>query len=307
MPLVSVIIPVYKVENELRRCVDSVLSQTLTDIEIILVDDGSPDGCPQICDDYADRDSRIKVIHKVNGGLSDARNNGLNKATGDYVMFVDSDDYIETDSCERLYLTAVSCDADMVLGDWRICPGQNNPDHYALLEEGRVYSASDFILTALEAGEWYPCACFMFCKLSLFNDNNLRFAVGLLHEDMEMQPRVFLAARSIVCLKYKFYNYIMRPGSIMKSSNCQQRAVSMQEILGRWKKQFDNMENSELRDALYGYLAKCYLHTCRDLGLRRGLSVPGIDKKFLFEHGTSQKEKAKALLFAASPRLYSYL
>ncbi|WP_182279410.1 glycosyltransferase family 2 protein [Collinsella intestinalis] len=307
MPLVSVIIPVYKVENELRRCVNSVLSQTLTDIEIILVDDGSPDGCPQICDDYADRDSRVKVIHKVNGGLSDARNYGLNKAAGDYVMFVDSDDYIEVDSCERLYLTAVASDADMVLGDWRISPGQDNPDHYALLEEGRVYSASDFILTALKAGEWYPCACFMFCKLSLFNDNNLRFAVGLLHEDMEMQPRVFLAARSIVCVKYKFYNYIMRPGSIMKSSNCQKRAVSMQEILGRWKRQFDNIENSELRDALYGYLAKCYLHTCRDLGLRRGLSVPGIDKRFLFEHGASQKEKAKALLFAASPRFYSYL
>ena len=81
----------------------------------------------------------------------------------------------------------------------------------------------------------------------------------------------------------------------------------MQEIIGRWKKQFDNIENSELRGALYGYLAKCYLYTCRDLGLRCGLNVPGIDKKFLFEYGASKKEKAKALLFAASPRLYSYL
>lgn len=307
MPLVSVIIPVYKVEKELRRCLDSVLSQTLTDIEIILVDDGSPDACPQICDDYACQDPRVRVVHKANGGLSDARNHGLNKATGDYVMFVDSDDYIEADSCERLYLTAVASDADMVLGDWRVSPGPNNSDHYTTLEEGKAYSSSQFILTALKAGEWYPCACFMFCKLSLFNDNGLRFAVGLLHEDMEMQPRVFLAARSIVCVKYKFYNYVKRPGSIMKSSNCQKRAASMQEILTRWKKQFDDIESPQLRGALYSYLAKCYLYTCRDLGLRHGLNVPGVDNKFLFKHGANKKEKAKALLFAASPRLYSNL
>ncbi len=104
-------------------------------------------------------------------------------------------------------------------GDWRVTPGPDRPDHYASLEEGKAYPTKDFILTALKAGEWYPCACFMFCKLSLFKENGLRFAVGLLHEDMEMQPRVFLAADTVVCLKYKFYNYIQRPGSIMKSQN----------------------------------------------------------------------------------------
>lgn len=307
VPLVTVIIPVYNVEKELRRCVDSVLSQTLTDIEVILVDDGSPDRCPQICDDYACRDFRVHVVHKTNGGLSDARNHGLDRATGDYIMFVDSDDYIEPDSCERLYRMAVDSDADIVLGDWRVSPEPDRPDHYEALAEGKLYSSRDFILTAVNAGEWYPCACFMFCKLSLFNNNGLRFAEDLLHEDMEMQPRVFLAARSIVCLKYKFYNYIMRPGSIMKSSNGFKRAASMQQILGRWKERFDGIEDPELRGVLYSYLSKCYLHTCRELGLRCGLSVPGVDKGFLIEHGANQKEKAKALLFAVSPRLYSYL
>lgn len=307
MPLVSVIIPVYKVEEELGRCVDSVLSQTMADIEVILVDDGSPDGCPQICDDYARKDRRVKVIHKSNGGLSDARNHGLDKATGDYVMFVDSDDYIEPDSCERLYRSAIDSDADMVIGDWLVSPGPDKSDHYAALEDGKVYSSKDFILTALKAGEWYPCACFMFCRLSLFNDNGLRFAVGLLHEDMEMQPRVFLAARSIVCLKYSFYNYIKRPGSIMKSSNRSRRAVSMQEILGGWKRQFDSVNDSELRNALYGYLAKCYLYTCRELRLRHGLDVPGVDKKFLIKAGANLKEKAKACVYAVSPFVYSTL
>ena len=307
MPLVSIIVPVYKVEEELCRCVDSVLRQTLTDIEVILVDDGSPDKCPRICDDYASRDPRIKVVHKVNGGLSDARNYGLDKATGEYVMFVDSDDYIEIDSCERLYRMAVDSEVDMVLGDWRVTPGPDKPDHYSVLEGGKPYSSSEFIKTVLSAGEWYPCACFMFCKLSLFNDNDLRFAVGLLHEDMEMQPRIFLAANYIVCLKYKFYNYIQRPGSIMKSSNGSKRATSMREILGRWKKQFDSLEDPELQRVLYGYLAKCYLHTCRQLNLRQGLNVPGVGKRFLFEYGRDAKEKAKALLFSLSPRLYSHL
>lgn len=307
MPLVSLIVPVYKVEKELGRCVDSILCQTLTDIEVILVDDGSPDRCPQICDDYARRDSRVKAFHKQNGGLSDTRNFGLDRATGDYVMFVDSDDYIEHDACERLHRLAIGTQTDIVLGDWKVSPGSDRPDHYAALEEGKIYPTRDFILTALKAGEWYPCACFMFCKLSLFNDNGLRFAVGLLHEDMEMQPRLFLAADSIVCLKYKFYNYIQRPGSIMKSQNFSRRAASMREILGRWKMRFDAVDDSELRCALYGYLAKCYLHSCRNLGLRGGLEVPSIDNKFLLNYGANKKEKAKALLYVVSPRFYSYL
>lgn len=101
-PLVTVIVPVYKVEPYLRRCIDSIISQTYHNLEIILVDDGSPDGCPEICDEYAKRDSRIKVIHKKNGGLSDARNVGLGSSSGKYVMFVDSDDWIDNDLIETV-------------------------------------------------------------------------------------------------------------------------------------------------------------------------------------------------------------
>ena len=92
MNLISVIVPVYKVEPYLRRCVDSILAQTYQDLEVILVDDGSPDNCPEICDEYAAQDERIKVIHKANGGLSSARNAGLDAASGDWVSFIDSDD-----------------------------------------------------------------------------------------------------------------------------------------------------------------------------------------------------------------------
>lgn len=307
MPLVSIIIPVYNVEDVLERCVDSVLRQSVKDIEIILVDDGSPDGCPLICDRYVEADSRVLVFHKPNGGLSDARNYGLDIAIGDYVMFIDSDDYIEEESCERLLNAAKKTGADIALGDWQVNPGPDKPDHYSALEEDRAYPTKTFILDAVKAGEWYPCACFMFCKRSLFDDNGLRFAVGLLHEDMEMQPRVFLAARSVACLKYKFYHYIHRPGSIMKSSNSEKRASSMKEILGRWKAQFDDVSDVELRTTLYAYLSKCFLHTCRELRLKEGLNVPGIGKAFLIKTGANPKEKIKACVYAISPLIYSRL
>ena len=112
MAKVSVIIPIYKVEKYLSRCLDSVVNQTLEDIEIVLVDDGSPDSCPEICDRYAKKDSRIKVIHKKNEGLGYARNSGMLIATGEYIAFLDSDDYVSKDMYEKVYSELKRTDAD---------------------------------------------------------------------------------------------------------------------------------------------------------------------------------------------------
>ena len=115
--MISVIVPVYKTEEYLERCVNSILNQTYKDIELIIVDDGSPDKCPAICDTFAQMDERVKVIHKVNGGVSTARNAGLEIATGDYIAFVDSDDYIELDMYEKMISKAVEYDCDVVMCD----------------------------------------------------------------------------------------------------------------------------------------------------------------------------------------------
>lgn len=112
--MISVIVPVYKVEPYLRRCVDSILAQTFTDFELILVDDGSPDGCPAICDEYAEKDRRIRVIHKKNGGVSQARNTALEIVNGQYIMFCDSDDYWEKDWLEALYVAMADSNVDCV-------------------------------------------------------------------------------------------------------------------------------------------------------------------------------------------------
>lgn len=112
--LISVIVPVYKVEQYLNKCVESIVNQTYKNLEIILVDDGSPDACPQICDAWAQKDSRIKVIHKENGGASSARNAGLDAATGDYIAFVDGDDYLSAETYETLISFALKHGADIV-------------------------------------------------------------------------------------------------------------------------------------------------------------------------------------------------
>lgn len=113
MPAISVIVPVYRVEKYIHKCVDSILSQTFSDFEVILVDDGSPDACGDICEAYADQDSRVRVIHKQNGGLSDARNAGIPYAVGEYVIFIDSDDYVEHDMFEYMYQNVRRANADM--------------------------------------------------------------------------------------------------------------------------------------------------------------------------------------------------
>ena len=117
-PQITVIVPIYKVELYLRRCLDSIVSQTYQNLEIILVDDGSPDNCGKICDEYAEKDDRIRVIHQKNAGLGFARNSGLEICTGEYIMFVDSDDYLSTDCVEVLYKKLFNDNSDMVVGNY---------------------------------------------------------------------------------------------------------------------------------------------------------------------------------------------
>ena len=134
--MISVIVPVYKVEKYLRQCIESIQRQTYSDLEIILVDDGSPDGCPAICDEYARNDKRIKVLHQENGGLSVARNVGLDIAKGEYIAFVDSDDYIKENMYEMLYNKIVMEDADLIICSYdKVDENNNKIDNYSPLQD----------------------------------------------------------------------------------------------------------------------------------------------------------------------------
>lgn len=211
-PLITVIVPCYKVEQYLSKCIDSILAQTYQNLEIWLVEDGSPDRCGEICDRYAQKDSRIKVIHKMNGGLSDARNVAIDQATGEWISFVDSDDYIAPDYIATLYRLAVKndCRCSVVQPVAFLDGEQPNPNDYDSFE---VMSSMDaiaamFYQTKLDTSAWNKLY-----HRSLF-ETGIRYPKGYLFEDNPTTYRLFALCDKIAVSQKKMYYYRLREGSI---------------------------------------------------------------------------------------------
>lgn len=226
MPKVSIIVPVYNVEKYLKRCVDSLVGQTLTDIEIILVDDGSPDNCPQMCDEFAKQDGRIKVIHKPNGGLSSARNAGIEASTGEYLGYIDSDDYAELDMFEKLYNCAVDNKVDFVMADYYRVSNGNRTEKTLDIREG-LYTKQDIaneifpMLIMRESVDYGPLLSVWHCiyNSEFIKQNNLYFDEEIKwSEDCIYSAILGYKANSFYYMKGQcFYNYIQNMGSISTS------------------------------------------------------------------------------------------
>ena len=197
--LVSVIVPVYNVKNYLGRCVDSILSQTYSNLEVILVDDGASDGSGRICDDYAARDSRVRVIHKENGGLSSARNAGIDVARGVWLEFVDSDDWIEPDAVENMLSLALEENAELVIaGRWdvRAKTGEKRP---GLCPKKREVVPAEEVVSRIF--RWDNCdssACDKLFARRLFRE--ARFPMGVVTEDVPIMYKIVLDAGTVVFL-----------------------------------------------------------------------------------------------------------
>ena len=208
--MVSVIIPVYNVESYLCRCVDSVLNQTYKDVEIVLVDDGSPDGCPAICDEYTHKDKRVTVIHKVNGGLSSARNAALDsKLQGDFVTFLDSDDWIENDTIEYCVKTLCANKADAI----EFCCEETNEykEHtHQPKEIISVLEGEDILEEYLRKEAYSVCMCLF--KKELFE--GLRFREGKINEDIDLKYKVLRRCKKMVYSNQIKYFYFQAGDSI---------------------------------------------------------------------------------------------
>ena len=295
--LISVVVPIYNVEKELERCVESLLKQTYTNLEIILVDDGSTDRCPQICDEYLNEDGRVLVIHKKNGGLSDARNEGLIKASGKYVMFVDSDDYLELDACEKL-CEAMQEDIDFVVGVIREINGEKiSYQRHTNLDNNKIYNAREYIIKSIQANEWYAPAVLNLYRRKFLIKNNLFYKVGYNYEDQQMLPRLNLAADRIVYIDYPFYNYIIREGSITTSSVSEKQKNDAIHIWEEWFELISRVEDIELQKYMFGILVRYYQHTCRKHHVK-GWRVTGLDFSFSMKYALNTREKLKTVLFA---------
>lgn len=216
MPEISVVVPVYNVELYLKKCITSIINQTYTDFELILVDDGSTDACPQICDAYAQSDNRIAVIHKKNGGLSDARNAAIDVAKGNYITFIDSDDWVMPNYLEVLHCAMISSGGDIVVGNLH----KEYDDH-----SDSSYDVKAGVFTNEQAvAELCVCtpftiygnvACGKLYRLSLFQD--IRYPFGRLHEDGFTTYKLYYKAGKVVTLSDDLYCYYQRSNSIMGS------------------------------------------------------------------------------------------
>lgn len=211
--LISVIVPIYNVEDYLNRCVDSIINQTYKNLEIILVDDGSPDNCPKMCDGYAKKDSRIKVVHKENGGLSDARNVGMEVATGEYVSFIDSDDYISLDFYETLLQTMIDNDSDIV--ECSVVKFYENGKFDEYSDDLKVtnYDTLDGLESLINEN---PFKQHVWNKLYKFNIVlDIPYAVGKLNEDEFWTYQIFGKAKKVTRINKTMYYYFQRGSSIM--------------------------------------------------------------------------------------------
>lgn len=231
-PLISVIVPIYKVEDYLRPCVDSILCQTYSNLEVILVDDGSPDNCGAICDEYAAKDSRVKVIHKKNGGLSDARNAGMEVSTGEFLSFVDSDDLLPPDAIERLLSLAQTHDTDLVIGGHSRF--SEEPEPSAEPGQIRIMTPEEAMANMLQNG----CASWARLYRRVIHADTL-FPVGEINEDEAIVMRLLEQCSRVAITTAVVYYYRCRPESITTASfspkrmawpqHCRQNLTYIQE------------------------------------------------------------------------------
>ena len=304
-PKVSVIVPIYNTENELPRCIQSIQDQTFSDIEIILVDDGSTDSCPQICDDYAKHDPRIRVLHKENGGVSDTRNTGILAARGEYLLQVDSDDYLEKDAVEQLLRGALP-GIDLIAGGHYCVDGEERKRCIRNgLEDRKIYTAKDFIVSSIRTNDfWVMPWAYMYRRKYLL-ENEIFYTKDRYFEDLDLALDLLLHASGIIVVNIPFYNYVKREGSITQSENSLKKIHDNVGALKRWKETIEGVKDKTLQKYLYFELNKSYQCMCFDRNLL-GWWIPGMNLKYALIHFPGKKAKKNNITFALKTLYYKY-
>lgn len=312
--LISVIVPVYKVEKYIEKCVDSIIAQTYDNLEIILVDDGSPDKCPHICDRYKEMDGRIKVIHKENGGLSSARNAGLAMCSGECIAFIDSDDCIAEDYIEKLYSAMETENADIAMCDFLYTGSltdynnEYNQLHFPrFTADGReavrrYYSAENGTALVVAWGKLY--------RRELFR--TLRYPVGRIHEDEFVFAELMLNCKKAVWIEEKLYFYLQRENSIMSEKKIKDTLTARYDFYRRRCELYGRLGENELlyleKKAffLHNKNAVDYFAVCKkdDELYRVLLSGYKENAGAVIKGGFSAKEKLKMLMLSTAPRFF---
>ena len=250
MKKISVIIPVYNVEKYLEDCLESVIKQNYKNLEIILINDGSLDNSLKICEKYKKKDDRIIIINKKNEGVSSARNTGLKIAKGEYISFIDSDDFLLDKNVysemicliEEEKVDLVHCDALYYYSDIKNYPVNNLKSILGIL---KVMNSEDLFLISLKNNILYAPVCFNLYNKELLDKNKIYFREGIYHEDEEFTPRVLLTAEKVAIYKKEFYGYRQRENSIMTSGNNLKKGkdlIQIAEVLATYIEKIENLE-----------------------------------------------------------------
>lgn len=263
MPRFSIIVPVYNVEKYLAECVESVLAQTFSDWEMILVDDGSPDQCPRLCDEWAEKDNRIKVVHKENGGLSSARNAGIRHCKGDYLLFLDSDDFYNDKNALKIFNEKLNENETDVLifgcTDFNMNTGKTVVSRTGydldLIAKNNYVDTLHYLLSS----KMIPGGATIFCvKRSLIVHNDILFKEGIQDEDYDFVLSIFTACKSITAIDDPFYSYRKgRPGSITGSSNIKM-INGIEYTVNKWLERSEKIENAVIKKDVLNYIAFIY-------------------------------------------------
>ena len=266
--LISVIVPVYNVELYLERCVDSIINQTYNNLEIILVDDGSPDKSGDLCDKLAKKDNRIMVYHKKNGGLSDTRNYGVRNANGEYITFIDSDDYVAKDYIEHLYSMIEEFNADIAAAlFYRTSGDEFTGSMNNVLPQISVLNGKEACYKLLQGGKYYcplVIACAKLIRSNLVKENP--FPVGKKHEDEATTAKFFINANKVVLSNREIYAYYQNENSITHSIGNNKNEDAIWSIHHRAEYLESLGEYKLARKAyefLFNYLARDSVFNCR--------------------------------------------
>ncbi len=310
--LISVIVPIYNVEKYLRACIESIINQTYKNIEIILVDDGSPDKCPNICDNYKKNDKRIRVIHKKNGGLSDARNAGIDNVSGKYICFVDSDDYIEIDYIEKLYNSLKKNNTKIAQCGINYVDENNKLIKSIGYSREQVKSGRNMLLDINDFHEVENTVVWnRLYDISLFK--NIRFPFGKIHED-EFVTYLLYYENNVSIINDNLYNYRQTPNSIMNKNFNLKRL----DALDAYKEKlayFKEIKDSKLyynTIITYLYLLRKYYIQVRKYYRKEENILNNIVSEFRIKYKEiikriPLKKKIKLGIFYINPLIYYYL
>ncbi len=312
--LISVIVPIYNVEKYIKKCVDSIIKQTYKNIEIILVDDGSPDECGKICDEYSIKDSRIIVVHKANGGLSDARNVGIDKANGKYICFIDSDDYIDDNYIELLYNAIKENNVEISqCGIKKITEDEVFIENIGY-KENNVKNSKQ-MLKDLYITNWENIVVWnkMYLR-ELFND--IRFPKGKIHEDEYTTYKILYKVNNVAIINDFLYNYRQNEKSIMGKTFNIKRLDILEGLKQRIEffKESNEEELYELSIALYlQKIRECYINLKKYMNESKNIEKKLLNEYYLYSKNIFKykkikiKSKIKTIIFWISPKLYCLL